>query len=117
MVAKVANHVCDELRVVATHRVNHLELFLWSQDGGSGTGKSRVMKHIKDDLFEKVLHWNFGVEFKIAALQAVVADLLSGYTFHLDLVLQASGRAIAKRPMRKLESRWTSRNGCCSGTF
>ena len=37
---------------------------------------------IKEELCEKVLKWNTSVEFQIAALQAVMADLLQGDTIH-----------------------------------
>ena len=47
----------------------------WSMHGGPGTGKTHVIKIIKEELFEKVLKWNIGVICKIVALQAVMADL------------------------------------------
>ena len=50
--------------------------------GGPGTGKTHVIKILKEELFGKVLKWNIGVEFQIVALQAVMADLLGGDTIH-----------------------------------
>ena len=32
--------------------------------------------------FADVLHWEMGVEFQVAALQAVIADQLGGDTIH-----------------------------------
>ena len=54
----------------------------WAMHGGPGTGKTHVIKIIKEELFEKVLKWNTSVEFQIVALQAVMADLLKGDTIH-----------------------------------
>ena len=48
--------------------------------GGPGTGKSFVSDSLRQ-LFEK-LGWVHGVQFEIAALQAVVADMLGGETLH-----------------------------------
>ena len=53
----------------------------WLLHGGPGTGKSRVIKVLKE-LFSDVLKWDIGVEFQIVALQAVMADLLGGDTIH-----------------------------------
>ena len=43
--------------------------------GGPGVGKSHVLKLLRE-LFEEVLGWNMGLEYQMAALQAVMADLL-----------------------------------------
>lgn len=48
--------------------------------GGPGTGKSFVSDSLRQ-LFES-LGWVHGVQFEIAALQAVVADMLGGETLH-----------------------------------
>ena len=50
--------------------------------GGPGTGKSHVLKTIRDELFVDVLGWTAGVEFQIVALQAVTAALIEGDTIH-----------------------------------
>ena len=50
--------------------------------GGPGTGKTHVIKIIKEDFFGNVLKWNASVEYQIVALQAVMADLLQGDTIH-----------------------------------
>ena len=54
----------------------------WGLHGGPGTGKSHVIQIIKRELFEQVLQRSIGVDFQIVALQAVMADLLEGDTFH-----------------------------------
>ena len=51
-------------------------------DGGPGTGKSHVLKLVKQELFEGILKWNMGVQFQVVALQAVMAQLLGGDTIH-----------------------------------
>ena len=43
---------------------------------------THVVKTIIEDLVEKVLKWNIGVTFQIAALQTVMVDSLSGDTIH-----------------------------------
>ena len=48
--------------------------------GGPGTGKSFASDSLRQ-LFES-LGWVHGVQFEIAALQAVVADMLGGETLH-----------------------------------
>ena len=48
----------------------------WSMHGGPGTGKTHVIKILKEELSGKVLKWNIAVEFQVVALQAVMADLL-----------------------------------------
>ena len=81
---KVAERVCMEMHVLVSGDYDSLpEPLRWSMHGGPGTGKTHVIKIIKEERFEKVLKWNTGVEFQIIALQAVVAVfLLSGDTVH-----------------------------------
>eukprot|EP00959_Pyramimonas_sp_CCMP1952_P462415 9483208-Pyramimonas_sp.AAC.1 len=50
--------------------------------GGPGTGKSHVLRIIRHELFEGLMKWTIGVHFQIAALQAVMAQLLGGDTIH-----------------------------------
>ncbi len=50
--------------------------------GGPSTGKSHVIKVIKEGLFEEVMGWNVGSQFQVVALQADMADLLGGDTIH-----------------------------------
>ena len=54
----------------------------WCMHGGPGTGKSHVIKILKDELFGRLLQWNMGVEFQLVAFQAVMAELLGGDTIH-----------------------------------
>ena len=49
---------------------------------GPGTGKSHVIKVVKERLFQGLLKWDVGLQFQIVALQAVMADLLGGDTIH-----------------------------------
>ena len=60
--------------------------------GGPGTGKTQVINIIKEELFEQVLKWHAGVHFHIVALQAVMADLLSGDTIHHTFNLPVLGK-------------------------
>ena len=53
----------------------------WLIHGGPGTGKSHVIKQVKE-LFRDILHWDMGIEYQVVALQAVMADLLGGDTIH-----------------------------------
>ena len=64
----------------------------WCVHGGPGTGKSHIIKILKEELFEKVLHWNMGAEFQIVAFQAVMADLLGGDTIHHALNIGIYGK-------------------------
>ena len=66
----------------------------WSMHGGPGTGKTHVIKIIKEELFETVLKWNIGVKFQIVALQAVMADLLAGDTIHHAFNISVFGKCI-----------------------
>ena len=65
--------------------------------GGPGTGKTHVIKILKEELFGKVLKWNIAVEFQVVALQAVMADLLGGDTIHHALNIGIFGKAIKSR--------------------
>ena len=82
-VEKVANRVISELRTEASGCAAEFgEPLRWLAHGGPGTGKSHVIKIIKKELFEGILHWDISVNFQIVALQAVMADLLGGDTIH-----------------------------------
>ena len=54
----------------------------WVLHGGPGTGKSYVLKLLKEELFESVLGWQRGVQFEVVALQATNADALDGDATH-----------------------------------
>ena len=53
--------------------------------------KSHVIKILKEKLFEQELKWTSGVDFQIAAFQAVNADNVDGDTLHHALGLQPFG--------------------------
>ena len=80
-VEKVAKRVMQELRHAANGQVDFGEPLRWLVHGGPGTGKSHVIKQVKE-LFTDVLKWNTGVEYQVVALQAVMADQLGGDTIH-----------------------------------
>ena len=60
---------------------------LWLMHGGPGVGKSEVIKLLKE-FFEDVCKFNMGLEFQMAALQAVMAEQLNGDTLHHSCGLQ-----------------------------
>ena len=80
-VEKIAKRVMQELRHAANGDVDFGEPLRWLVHGGPGTGKSHVIKQIKE-LFKDVLKWDTGVEYQVVALQAVMADQLGGDTIH-----------------------------------
>ena len=59
----------------------------WVLHGGPGTGKSHVLKFLRQSLFEQTLGWQHGVQFQIVSFQAVMAELLDGDTIHHALGL------------------------------
>ena len=61
---------------------------LWMLHGGPGTGKSHVIRLLKEELFEKECGWISALDFQLGALQAVSADNLDGHTLHHALGLQ-----------------------------
>ena len=81
-VSVVAKRVVEELRAAASPaRIGIGEPLRWCVHGGPGTGKSHVIKLIKE-LATTILKWDMGVEFQIVALQAVMAEQLGGDTIH-----------------------------------
>ena len=54
---------------------------LWVMHGGPGVGKSEVLKLIRQ-LFEEVCGFSVGLDYQMAALQAVMAEQLGGDTLH-----------------------------------
>ena len=77
----IAQRVIKELEAADDVEPDLGDPLRWCVHGGPGTGKSHVIKLVKE-LFTDVLQWNIGVEFQIVALQAVMADLLGGDTIH-----------------------------------
>ena len=97
VVKKVADRVCAEMDVLVSGDYDSLpEPLRWSMHGGPGTGEIHVIKIIKEELFEKVLKWNIGVKCQVVALQAVMADLLSGDTIHHVFNLPVFGKSGSK---------------------
>jgi hypothetical protein len=77
---KICQRLCDEL----SQQAKGLELdkpLLWLMRGGPGAGKSMIRKMLKE-LFRDVCGWKMGLEFQIAALQAVMAQQLGGDALH-----------------------------------
>ena len=54
VVSFVANQLCKDMRARNTGTYTDWFPFRWSMHGGPGTGKSRVIKIIKTELFEQV---------------------------------------------------------------
>ncbi len=77
---KVCNRMCDELTSAATG-VEVGDPLLWCLHGGPGVGKSESLKLLKE-LFEDVCGWHMGLDYQMAALQAVMAHQLGGDTLH-----------------------------------
>ena len=77
----VAGRLKDELRAVASGNMDFGEPLRWIIHGGPGTGKSHVLRLLKE-LFTTVMRWEQDTQFIMVALQAVMADLLGGDTIH-----------------------------------
>ena len=82
MVAMIATRVRHELEAEGTPDGDAGEPLRWVLHGEPGTGKSHVIKVVKERLFQGVLKWEMGIHFQIVALQAVMAELLGGDTIH-----------------------------------
>jgi hypothetical protein len=80
MLRVVCQRLDDELQE-RSDDVQRSNPLLWLLHGGPGTGKSEVLLMIKE-LFRDVCGWEMGFEFQMAALQAVMAQLLEGDTLH-----------------------------------
>ena len=63
-----------------------LEVFLLCGHGGPGAGKSKVLLLLKE-LFG-TCGWQMGLEYQMAALQAVMAEQLGGDTLHHSCGIQ-----------------------------
>ena len=80
MLRIICQRVCDELEDIANDAPMR-EPLMWFLHGPPGTGKSEVLKLAKE-LFVDVCGWQMGLEYQMAALQAVTAQLLNGDTLH-----------------------------------
>ena len=65
MVARIAGRVVEELRAEADGNAEYGEPLRWCLHGGPGTGKSHVLKVVKEELFQGILKWDMGVNFEI----------------------------------------------------
>ena len=88
IIRKVSDKVIQQSEVDSDRRRSQGEQFLWMLHGGPGTGKSHVIKILKEELFEKRMGWQCGMDFQMAAFQAVNADQINGDTLHHALGLQ-----------------------------
>ena len=77
---------------------------IWCMHGGPGTGKSHVLKLIRE-LFTQVLGWEMGLDFQMAAHQAVMADQIGGGTMHHACGISPFGKqqTDAKEPQRQAD--------------
>ena len=71
-----------EMEADASGNPTDAEPLRWLMHRGPGTGKSHVIKVIKDRFFKGLLGYDIGVEFQIVVLQAVMAEILGGDTIH-----------------------------------
>ena len=72
---------------------------LWLLHGSPGTGKSEVLKLVKE-LFTEVCGWQMGLDYQMAALQAVMAQLLGGDTIHHACGINPFGGGKGAQPRR-----------------
>ena len=82
---KVAQRMCLELEQEGREQKLE-EPLLWCVHGGPGTGTSKVLLLLKE-LFAKC-GWQMGLEYQMAALQAVMAEQLGGDTLHHSCDIQ-----------------------------
>eukprot|EP00959_Pyramimonas_sp_CCMP1952_P198763 4157279-Pyramimonas_sp.AAC.1 len=82
MVQIVALRVMREIDGEASEDAGMGEPLQWCMHGGPATGKSHVLRIIRREKSEGLMKWTIGVHFQIAALQAVMAQLLGSDTIH-----------------------------------
>ena len=82
LISRVVNQIIQDETYRMDRRFKRPEQFIHLLHGGPGTGKSQVIKLLKEQLFEKELQWTAGIDFQIAAFQAVNADGIDGDTLH-----------------------------------
>jgi hypothetical protein len=113
---KIRHRLCHEL----SQQAKSLELdepLLWLMRGGPGAGKSMITKMLKE-LFRDVCGWQMGLEFQVAALQAVMARQLGGDTLHHACGINPfrDNKPQDDKSRGKLRrDRQTLRNGSCNG--
>jgi hypothetical protein len=89
VLTKVRERVCKGLEEEA-HEEDLSRPRLWLVHGGSGVGESETRKLIQK-LFVDVLHWNIGIDFQIAVLQAVMTVQFGADTLHHCCVIGRDG--------------------------
>ena len=85
------NQISQDENYRMDRRKKRPQQFIRLLHGGPGTGKSHVIKILKEKLFEQELKWIPGIDFQIAAFQAVNADNVDGDTLHHALGLHPFG--------------------------
>ena len=103
MVKKVAYRVICENDAESDGNASMGQPLQWCMHGGPGTGKSHVLRIIREELFEGLMKWTIGVHFQITALQAVMAQLLGGDTIHHACGIPAIKRGEEKGEDVKLQ--------------
>ena len=83
--------IIQDSKFLGDRRRGRPKQFIRLQHGGPGTGKSHVIKILKEKLFEGEIGWRAGLDFQIGAFQAVNADNIDGDTLHHALGLQPFG--------------------------
>ena len=84
-VRRVAARVVEEESTGEAENLNSgalTEPLRWALHGGPGAGKSHVLRLIRTELFDGILQWQQGIQYKVVALQAVMAEQLEGDTIH-----------------------------------
>jgi len=85
---KVITRMCRELQQEAAE-VDLDDPLLWCVHGGPGTGKTETLKLLKE-LFGEC-GWQMGLEYQMAALQAITAQAVGGDTLHHSCGISWSG--------------------------
>ena len=67
-------HAIIDNEILEGHGKGERKQTLWMLHGGPGTGKSHVIRILKEELFEQLMGWEAGLDFQIGAFQAVNAD-------------------------------------------
>jgi hypothetical protein len=86
MLRVICKRVCDELQGESGG-----EPLIWMLHGLPGTGKSEVLQMVQE-LFREVCGWQMGLEYQMAALQVVMAQMLEGDTIHHGLGINPFGQ-------------------------
>ena len=91
IIKRVVDQILEDDHWHADKRRKKPEQFIRLLHGGPGTGKSHVIKLLKEELFENECGWISGLDFQIGAFQAVNAESIDGDTLHHALGLQPFG--------------------------